>query len=251
MCTVTFIPTTSGYALAMNRDEQRSRPIGLPVRKYEADSRHALGPSEPSGGTWINLNDQGITLALINWYSVKTALGDGAASRGNIIQFMRWLNRPEEIQAGLQQQPLKNTKAFRLIGVFTLERKIYEWQWNTRALVRVEHSWRPAIWISSGYDEPGAELRRRATFEHASKQAGAGAVEWLRKLHSSHRPGCGPYSICMHRRDAVTVSYTEIEMDNARATMRYLAESPCKFKLSSSLHVTSLTVDGNGSYAHT
>lgn len=246
MCTVTFTPRESGYALAMNRDEQRSRVIGLPVRRYESDKRHALGPSEPGGGTWINLNDQGTTLALINWYSIKAALGNGTVSRGSIIQSMRWLNTPKEIQVGLEQQSLKNTKAFRLIGVFPHERQLHEWQWNTNVLKHVEHPWQTGIWISSGYDEPGAELRRRATFEHANKQGNADSIQWLRKLHRSHRPGCGPYSICMHRQDAVTVSYTEVEMDKTKATMRHLAESPCKSKVSGDLKEASLTIKGVG-----
>src|SRR6266853_2821052 len=70
MCTVTFIARRRGYCLGMNRDEKLARPTGLPPRKKMVNGRAVISPSEPGGGTWIALNDQGATLALINWYSI-------------------------------------------------------------------------------------------------------------------------------------------------------------------------------------
>ena len=37
------------------------------------------------------------------------------------------------------------------------------------------------------------------------------SLAWMRRLHRSHVPAPGPFSICVHREDARTVSYTEIE----------------------------------------
>jgi hypothetical protein len=53
-------------------------------------------------------------------------------------------------------------------------------------------------------------------------------VEWLRRLHRSHRPEIGPYSICMHRDDAATVSYTEIVVSRGISRMRYESGPTCK-----------------------
>ena len=66
MCTVTLVAQRNGYVLGMNRDEKLSRVAALPPKAFRLGHRTALFPSEPSGGTWIGVNDAGVTLALIN-----------------------------------------------------------------------------------------------------------------------------------------------------------------------------------------
>lgn len=227
MCTVTFMPRASGYCLAMNRDEQRTRMAGLPPKTFRWSGRNATGPSEPGGGTWINLNDQGTTLALINWYSIPERVSKGAVSRGTIIPSLRWADTLEEVEAGLENHPLQRTNPFRLIGVFPQTGKVVEWQWDLKELKRIEHPWRLSIWISSGYDEAGAQRMRMRTFKKACRQASAGTLDWLRRLHRSHKPQGGPYAICMHRKDAVTVSYTEVAVTMRSGIMRYAGDAPC------------------------
>jgi hypothetical protein len=46
-------------------------------------------------------------------------------------------------------------------------------------------------------------------------------------LHRSHQPDRDAFSVCMHREDAETVSYTEILATRRWAKMRYCARSPC------------------------
>jgi hypothetical protein len=69
-------------------------------------------------------------------------------------------------------------------------------------------------------DDPGRESAR------AGVNAAGYSLNWLRQLHRSHSPKRGPFSICMHRRDASTVSYTEVAVSKKRATMRYKS-GPC------------------------
>jgi len=228
MCTVTFIPRASGYALAMNRDEQRKRVAGLPPKLFREYGRAAIGPAEPTGGTWINLNDAGVTLALINWYSVRQQVKGNAVSRGTIIQKLRWATSSADVQAGLLAHSLTATNPFRLIGVFPSVKEVVEWQWDLQRLKRVTYAWQSSIWISSGHDEPGAQRIRTQVFQQALQQASAGSLAWLRRLHRSHAPERGAYSICMHREDAVTVSNTEILVKNGQGTMRYIAGAPCE-----------------------
>src|SRR5204862_7203877 len=85
MCTVTFIARKRGYCLGMNRDEKLTRPTALPPKKRTVNGRAVFAPSEPGGGTWIALNDQGATLALMNWYSIKARIERNALSRGEIV----------------------------------------------------------------------------------------------------------------------------------------------------------------------
>jgi hypothetical protein len=226
MCTVTFSPRQTGYALAMNRDEQLTRAAGLPPARKILNG--LLCPSEPDGGTWIAVNQHGVSFALINWYSVAARARGNPVSRGEIINAVGAVDSPGFVDDILNKYPLRKTNPFRLIGIFPAGREIWEWQWDLKKLVRKNHRWRMQQWISSGFDEPAAQRVRGRTFQLARRQSSAGSLEWLRRLHRSHSPETGPFSTCMHRADAATVSYTEILVAHQRAVMRYLATSPCE-----------------------
>lgn len=227
MCTVTLIARRNGYALGMNRDEKLSRVAGRPPRKSRLAGRQVLSPGEPGGGTWIGVNDYGVTLALINWYSVDARASGNVLSRGGIVTAGLAADAPGLVDEVLASLPLPRVNPFRLIGVFPAARAVVEWRWNLKRTERLGHSWRTNIWISSGYDEPGAQQTRGKTFRNTLRQQTAGSLNWLRRLHRSHAPECGPYSICMHRSDAATVSYTEVVVHQQTATMRHLPAAPC------------------------
>ena len=82
-------------------------------------------------------------------------------------------------------------------------------------------------WVSSGFDEPRAQEVRGGAFQRAQRQRSARSLVWLRRLHRSHLPQEGPFSICMHREDAVTVSYTEVSVFGNRARLEHLRGAPC------------------------
>jgi hypothetical protein len=228
MCTVTFIPRPAGYYLAMNRDEQLTRVAGLPLAERIINGRRVICPSEPGGGTWIALNDSRITFALVNWYSVTARVKDNSISRGEIVNMVSASTSFDHANAALVSLPLKRVNPFRLIGIFPEAREIMEWQWDLKNLVRNNHRWKSQQWISSGFDEPTAQRMRSKTFRLAQREYSAGTLPWLRRLHRSHLPGAGPFSTCMHRADAGTVSYTEIGVMHNRMTIRYNGNAPCR-----------------------
>jgi hypothetical protein len=228
MCTVTFIARKKGYCLGMNRDEKLTRPCGFPPEKMKVNGHAVISPSEPGGGTWIALNDHGVALALINWYSITAQLGDKTVSRGRVIKSISTVSSPDFADAGLAVLPLDRINPFRLIGVFPLSGEIVEWRWNLKQLARKTHRWKTRQWISSGFNEPAAQRVRGGIFRQAQKRESAGSLGWLRRLHRSHLPEVGPCSICMHRVDAATVSYTEIFVSRLDGTMRYHPGAPCR-----------------------
>jgi hypothetical protein len=227
MCTVTFIPREVGYYLAMNRDEQLNRIAGQPPQKRFIDGRTILSPSEPGGGTWISLNDEGVCFALINWYSAPARVTAEAISRGEVVRSVSPSCTSEEVDEHFSKLPLSSINPFRLIGIFPDRCEAVEWRWDLNTLVRHECPWQPQQWISSGYDEPQAQLVRSRTFEHTRQHRTAGSLNWVRQLHSSHSPEPGPFSTCMHRDDAATVSYCEIEISPDEGIMRYHAGAAC------------------------
>lgn len=227
MCTVTLIARRHGYALGMNRDEKLTRVIGLPPRLTRIHGRAILAPSEPGGGTWIGVNDTGAAFALINWYSITTRVAGQSLSRGDVVKRSLTAETAGDVDALLATIPLRSVNPFRLIGVFPGDRAVIEWRWNLTHLTRHNHPWRTNIWISSGLDEPGAQQTRAKTFRAALRQTSAGTIDWLRRLHRSHAPERGPYSICMHREDAATVSYSEVTVTRDKAQLSYTPGAPC------------------------
>jgi hypothetical protein len=164
MCTVTFVARRNGYALGMNRDEKLSRAAGLPPHLTHLNGRAILAPSEPGGGTWIGVNDTGATLALINWYSVASRVSGQSVSRGEVVKLALPSDSPALVDATLKELPLARVNPFRLISVFPACKAVVEWRWNLHQLERRDHHWRICTWISSGFDEPGAQQTRGKTF---------------------------------------------------------------------------------------
>jgi hypothetical protein len=227
MCTVTFIARKRGYCLGMNRDEKGTRPPGVPPRKKRLNGCTVLAPSEPGGGTWISVNDRSVTFALINWYSISARAGGNAVSRGEVVSSVSVAGSSESAQSILFQLPLERINPFRLIAVFPTTNEIVEWRWNLKRLARRIHRWKTRQWISSGFDEPKAQCTRGNTFQKMRRQRSFGSSNWLRRLHRSHSPQAGPFSTCMHREDAATVSYTEITVSPRKTSMFHHSGAPC------------------------
>jgi hypothetical protein len=226
MCTVTFIARQNGYALAMNRDEKLARAAALPPAQRKIDGRIVLFPSEPSGGTWVGVNDAGVTLALINWYFISKRIDGSPVSRGSIVKSVLSATSPAAVH-GFAGVPLDRINPFRLLGFFPANQTVVEWRWDLKSVVQLHHHWRTDMWASSGHDEPGAQENRRKVFDETLRQSSSGNLNWLRRLHRSHGLQPGPYSICMHRNGAATVSYTEISVSRHTARMSYQNGPPC------------------------
>ena len=229
MCTLSFIPHLNGYGVGMNRDELRSRPRALAPRYFECNGVTAVYPSEPLGGTWIAVNAYGQLFALVNWYSADA--GTFAAkqrSRGEIIPQVIFASDFRDAATILVSPRLTGILPFRLIGIDPKHRVISEWRWDGRRIRRSASPWARKHWFSSSLSDVQAEEYRWATCTVAASGRDPEGPDWLPDLHRSHRPFSGPYSICVHRTDAVTVSYTEVLVNSRLISMRYLTGSPCE-----------------------
>ena len=227
MCTVSFMPTGSGFHLLMNRDEQRNRPEALPPRLHSCGNHKGLYPSETGGGTWIGINDSGITAALINWYSMPRP-SRVAFSRGLIIPTLLSAGSIPEAESLLKSLPLGLLAPFRLLVIDGPSRNVTGFSMAGGVLQGMPLPWNTFHWFSSGHDEQGAQRTRGDICSVALGENDAGSLPWLRRIHASHDPEPGPYSVCMHREDAATVSFTEVTLDDRVASMVYREGPPCE-----------------------
>lgn len=230
MCTISFVPTAAGFRFAMNRDEKRSRVAAFPPAAFKRGDRRVLYPREPEGGTWLGVNDAGLCLVLINWHRVEREPSGKIESRGRIIPELIGIANSQAITRQLRTMPLQSLRPFRLLVIDPSQHRVTEWGWDLRNLAEHRHGWAIQHWFSSGYDEPEAEKERT----EICRNWPLGNAAWLRELHASHLPKRGPFSICMHRSDAVTVSYSEVEVTEKRVSFRYKPGTPCRIGVSMS-----------------
>lgn len=236
MCTVIFIPTCGGCRLGMNRDELRTRAKGTFPAPRIVDGLPVLGPREPSGGSWTCANAAAAAFALLNWHPVasdKTKEPQNAVSRGTIVEAASGCRHPSAVEAMLSRQPLLRLRPFRLLGIFSVGKTLREWRWDGRELSRLDCAWEPRLWASSRLDEKTAQQTRQAVFQSALSAKDVGSLRWLRSLHRTHLPEKGPFSICMHRKEAATISYTETEINGGRLRIRHRNGPPCASENSS------------------
>jgi hypothetical protein len=228
MCTVSFLPSADGYHLAMNRDEQLSRMAALPPEQMRCGTLKAIYPHELGGGTWVGVNETGLAFALINWYSQPQRPRAGMITRGDVIPALLRAVTIAEARALLAQLPLDRMNPFRLIMVSDRENAVVESRWSGESLEEIMLPWQRQHWFSSGFDESEANRRRRLTCAREARSSSPDSVKWLRNLHRSHHPSKGAFSICMHRVDACTVSYTELSVNKLAAVMTYSAGPACE-----------------------
>ncbi len=156
MCTVTYIPTSSGFYLTSSRDEKNTRPTLFP-QKYEIDGQELFFPKdEEKGGTWIGINRNGRASCLLNGAFKNHEKADKySKSRGLIL--IESLLSPDSIDF-IENAELINVEPFTLL-LFSFP--------NTRMLNAYELRWdgkmryskildlnSPQIWSSATlYDE--------------------------------------------------------------------------------------------------
>ncbi|MCE9563136.1 MAG: NRDE family protein [Planctomycetes bacterium] len=230
MCTLTVIPgANSHYRLAFNRDESPTRAKGLPPQVRHFGTHCAIMPIDPvSGGTWLAVNDAGLSLALLN---VNLADRDRAApkpprSRGEIIPAFLTTDSPAAaLVAAEHLLDYRDFAPFRLILIGNGVAADVRWDGRepmgtSRPVVS------PQMFTSSGLGDHVVEGVRGELFEELF----AGLPEsWEASQDAFHRhrwPGREHISVNMTRATARTVSFSVIEVGPASAVFTYQDASP-------------------------
>jgi len=229
VCTLSWIPLPDGYAVAMNRDERRTRAPALPPAQVDVGGVPALMPIDgDAGGTWISVNDRGHTLALLNrWDESPRDPGTPLVSRGLLVRDLAGLPGAGAVRTAIAGLPLSRYRPFTLVSV-ALEEVPLLFEWNGQELSHASVTEPGLVRTSSGSDQVGVERSRGALFKASSEGPGGLTPEVLAALHRSHLPEKGPLSICMHRDEAVTVSFSLVTVSGGQVLFRYVAGSPCE-----------------------
>lgn len=233
MCTVTWRKLPDGLELYFNRDERRTRQPAAPPTVGRAGEARYIAPSDGEfGGSWIAVNDRGVLLCLLNGYAARDldAADDPAAyiSRGCLpLQFMDCRSTQEALERldGLDPEPFRSFALAVLDdsgprGAAFWDLKRYHVDRGPDAL--------PLPWVSSSFRAAEVGRSRRERFVELQRTHPGSPPEIHRAYHASHFPDRGPYSACMHRPDARTVSFSVVTITRRRVSFDYTPDAPCR-----------------------
>lgn len=227
MCTVSWLQNEEGYVLLFNRDERHTRMPAQPPVFFDQDGTTICAPLDGDfGGTWVGLNEFGISVGLLNRYEDDlTESPSHFTTRGNIVRELLAGCTMDDVQHRFQKLKLANFRPFTIFAIAP-GCHVFKADWNGRSLKLNPFADHTAPLISSSYDTARARATRRATY-HTLTHRGV-TLDTLLRFHSSHFPETGPYSTCMHRADARTVSFTMIMVGPDGAALRYTPGPPCE-----------------------
>lgn len=224
MCTATWLRTRDGYEVFFNRDELATRKPALPPVARVREGVRLLAPEDgDAGGTWIGVNEHGVTVGLANGPESPPA----PRSRGQLVLDLLASASVAEVGRKLAAVDPSRHRPFAL---FAIEPggELGIWSSDARTIERRPGAAEGAILVSSSRDPERARRERTDLLERLARANGGLDAKLLAAFHASHEPERGPYSPCMHREGASTVSLTHVVVGDGGIEMEYRAGSPCE-----------------------
>ena len=230
MCTVTIVPmpgSPGAFRMACSRDESHDRAPAKPPEKFETDGVHYMMPIDPSsGGTWVGVNEHGLALTLLNFNLPEPPTGRDR-SRGDVIPALLSSAHVDEVHDRLAAIEHERMMPFRLVACDG--QKVLLWRSTEPGKHAEVARWdgAPQMWTSSGLGDHLVEAPRRELFEAwFSEDIPLSYTDDQLAFHCHQWPDRQHLSVCMHREDARTVSYTTVDVQDDRIKLTYHPDRP-------------------------
>ncbi len=226
MCTASWLRSEGRFHLLFNRDEVRSRESGDGPRLHDSDGVRFVAPLDGrAGGAWIAVSERGLALALLN--RSEGVRPQTAGSRGRLIPRLAAAVDRDDLTARLLREPLRDLPPFQLVAFWPHSAIARLATWNGAALTHADLPLEGGLLCSSGLGDERAATVRGEVWRSSRAEPGEWTLERQRRFHRSHAPQASAWSVCMHREDAETVSYTEVEVAADEVALRYSDGPPC------------------------
>ncbi len=226
MCTASWLKRGDSLLLFFNRDELRDREAALPpTARLDAGVGWVAPTDGRAHGTWIGATERGLALALLN-------RSDGnrpaeAESRGRLIPTLVDVEDAEHLAARLARHRLERFAPFRLLALWRGAESALIAGWDGERLDFDTADAELGLLCSSGLGDERATAARGAVWERWRSDSPAWEARNHREFHRDHTPEPSAWSVCVHRPEAATVSFTEIELMPGGAELRYRPGPPC------------------------
>ena len=228
MCTVSWLRQSDGYLLLCNRDESHARRPALGPRPAVRNGVSLIAPMDGDhGGSWIGINQFGLTLCLLNRYGYDTVEQNRRfTSRGLLLMDLMDCDRTQRVNERVNESDLGVFRPFTMVAL-TVEEPAMLIEWTgTKCIIQSNAESNMPI-TSSSMKELDVIGERKKQFQKLLSQAGHLDARLLYQFHRSHLPVRGPYSVCMHREDAATVSLSAVTVTPELIEFNYSGGSPC------------------------
>jgi hypothetical protein len=220
MCSLSWYYHQNEYEVFFNRDEKKTRRRATPPALSENNGVRYLSPMDAdAGGTWLLVNDHGVTLALLNYWDGMQR-PDARFSRGRLLSDQL----VHETTAAAVIDRLQNTDLIGY-GCFTLaafDRGLTEGpmviRWNGACLSTVA----PEMPLCSSSYLPDEVISSRQRYFQTLPDH---APETLWHWHS-HEESPTAYTVRMNRPDAQTWSISRVTVTADSICWLYVEEMP-------------------------
>jgi len=225
MCTVTWMRRPGRYSVFFNRDELRTRGEASAPRRHEDRGVRWLAPVDADfDGTWLAANDRGVTVGVLNGHRRESPV-TAPRSRGLLVRDLATSGDLAEVERRLRAEDLSRYRPFRLVAIApSPPARVFEWDGEELDADRDAEARVPLI--SSSFEETEVGHRRLEEFRRTVGED-ATALRLL-AYHHSHANGPSAYSVCMHRDEAATRSFSRVDVSSELVAMTYHAGSPCE-----------------------
>ena len=225
MCTVTWSADPDGYCVFFNRDEKLTRAVAEPPRIRDSRGVRFAAPIDADGGgTWIATNEFGLTVGLLNAYPAPGA-ATGAESRGKIPIEVAGSRSLEDLARRMSRMDLSRFSPFHLLALEP-GRAAWLFGWSGSEIALDDQADRRMPLTSSSFESAAVAASRRAAFRNCIGERTAIPRTLLERFHASHDPAPSAHSVCMHRPDARTVSFSRVTVSRIADPRRLLAGLP-------------------------
>lgn len=228
MCTVSWLHQRDGYQLFFNRDEKHSRLAASPVQVRLSNGVRYLAPADGDyGGTWLAVNEFGLTLALLNG---RPGAVTGKKSRGQLVTALAGARSIDEARQQVTGDSLESLANLSLL-ILECGQPALLLEWDSPHLSITGNAEKRMPLTSSSFDPEGVERRRHEEFAArlgATQRVDANLLLEFHRSHGLRADTPGADSICMHRDDAHTVSFSWVEVSKAEVRFFYSPAAPCE-----------------------
>lgn len=256
MCTLTWTTLRAGpkgkpedepgYQLWFNRDEQLTRAPELPPRVQTAENgvRYMAPEDSEAGGTWIMVNEHGVTVALLNGYAQSRGPAPPSpTSRGHLVRGLAGISDPYQAFEPLSPRNLRSFRpAVVLVKAPHSKAVVVRWD-GLHASIDMDGE-RQLPLTSSGYTQeevqrerarlyqelvlapaPKAESLEAESLETESLEPEAARLAAFQN-YVDPEAGPTPFTPSMRHPQAATRSQCIIEVTRANASLTYRPGPP-------------------------
>ena len=229
MCTMTWFTKDDGYELFFNRDERLSRRRAeLPTIQNDNGVEYISPTDSDAGGTWIAVNQYGVTVCLLNHYQFEQiATYKNWISRGEIVRAFSVTTDVDAAEHAFKKVDLDDYRAFRM---FIIDHQgcnvLFVWDGHSARIERNVSTPKS----SSSVDSKNVKSKRKKLFADLNLVESKQSKDYI-NYHASHLPNKSKDSVCMHREDAKTVSLSHVVVSSEGVSFAYADGSPCEVEL--------------------